>query len=640
MNEGASGRRWRAADQTQAASHRLLDVSGKSIAVHNDILEELLRSFPETEYLGRVGMLAGGASGAPVLAAEFRRLGAGGLHGTYIVKVGSSRWAESERILYQQSAKSLGSVLAPIRSWSRTIDGYSAVAYSIAFSSILRTRTMRQLLLEGSAMTAEARGHIKRLSRHLVQRAGAALRESTEPLALHTHIALMLGSERMADVHDRLKMSLPGIYPSRMRLHIDALNRLLPNPIAYLDASAWGDSGLKWVCPRGHMHGDLNTGNVMCLPGTKECPKVIDFADHRTDGHPLFDLAYLEFDVLQQVLDVESTRSRHDWIHLFKYSMSDLLPNGEPRRGKQVADAWTLIRPIRKQVAKLRDKRGGIHHDKCEIAWWLATVAVGVNFARKGQMTRPPMQRVLGLLYAAFGLERLLETLYKQNLITPPRYDASPVTSVPWIEWPEEWARGGSPGATARPDATSESQPRPEPTVPADSQPDPVKRFERTYDDYSRRALEIQLSVFIWQPYPEDNQIITRVRYDIWKGLQRRGFTPLPEDLPVPSRRRGREMDQALLMIERADLVIVLADERHISLEQTSPLVRDATIIGKALWFLPRQLDRRDWPQLTIPEAWGAVSRYTEQDLTLGTLVKQSLQWAENRRFYRLFNGG
>jgi hypothetical protein len=184
----------------------------------------------------------------------------------------------------------------------------------------------------------------------------------------------------------------------------------LPNPLAYLRQDAWKKLRYDLRCPVGHIHGDLHTGNIVVGSGASGANvRLIDcepLGESTLTGVPFFDLAYLEFDIMRQLLPMRRADLRPQWLELLDYSTSEVLSTTHYFHGwqAQAAHAWRLMQPIRQQVQRLIEIE-----PEYEMAWWLSTAVVGLNYARKGDdASRPAIERVASLIYAAFGLRQFL----------------------------------------------------------------------------------------------------------------------------------------------------------------------------------------------------------------------------------------
>lgn len=392
-----------------------------------NLRNKLLNSFPDTELKGVIREYDSGRSGSSVFAVRFHTQHPHGLNGTYIVKIGAESWAANEQAFYAHpSTSALTPLLAHFHMSSQTIDNMTAVAYNVAFDSLMQPRPLMSILDKGSQSESEARKQIRDLSYALVNwHLASDLSKKSIVSDPYSLLYRMLGQRRMNDMKERLGTYLPFWERDVYQISVEGLSTRLPNPLAYLHREAWSKIGYNPHCPIGWIHGDLHTENIICFPKAKVIPKVIDFGQSVPDGVPFFDLAYLEFDILRHLLPVEQADNREQWLSLLDVSMASVVLKQRPRQGWQATRAWKLIQPIRQQVNLLLQ----VDPESYEIVWWLATIAVGLNFARKGREERL-FDRMSALLYAAYGLNRLFNILHVDELI------GEYIPIIRWVQGP------------------------------------------------------------------------------------------------------------------------------------------------------------------------------------------------------------
>jgi hypothetical protein len=393
----------------------------------------LLSAFPNSEFC-TIRNEYSGHSGAPVLAVLFyapessaESPGAssgnlpstatapasnrGGLNGLYIVKIGSEAWAKSEEAFYTHppAGDALIPSMAGFKMRSDTVDGLVAVAYDIAFDADTHPRLLRELL-NSDDTDDEAHATITHVTRAMGDWYAAKATRESIVIDAYDLFSRLLGQKRLRDVGERMHASLPHWQQDipQIRLVTSTRRIPLPNPLSYVRAEAWKKLRYDVHCPVGHIHGDLHTGNIIVGSGAGVNVRLIDCEpiDEATlNGVPLFDLAYLEFDIIRQVLPIEQSELRPQWLELLSHSMAEILPSHHFHGWQaQAARAWRLMQPIRRQVQRLIEIE-----PEYEMVWWLATAAVGLNYARKGaEDTRPAIERMACLIYAAFGLDQFL----------------------------------------------------------------------------------------------------------------------------------------------------------------------------------------------------------------------------------------
>jgi hypothetical protein len=215
---------------------------------------------------------------------------------------------------------------------------------------------------------------------------------------------------------------------------------LLPNPLVYVHKERWLQSQREWAFPVGHIHGDLHTGNVICGvsedeqnegidPKVDQNYQIIDFSEYRKDGIPFFDLAYLEFDIIRQVLPLATYEGKVSWWYVLTSIMREVIPPYQLVRDEQAQYAEQLIQPIRYHVNTLINRADDRTRKGFKLAWWMAVYSVGLNYARKRDAERKPQERTAALLYAAFGLQHVLHLLD-----IPYKHRATAPATIAWIQ--------------------------------------------------------------------------------------------------------------------------------------------------------------------------------------------------------------
>lgn len=267
----------------------------------------------------------------------------------------------------------------------------------------------------------------------------ALLKEWNRRPQIRTHEPLeiiidILGKKRVTgdeSVQKRVQQTL-GISDESIKLLFGG-RWLLPNPLAFLSRVAlWGDRGSQSiVIPVGHTHGDLHANNLICLQRRSSSqgreqpfPDILDFATYKPEKLIFFDFAYLEFDLLIRVHSLENRDYREQVLEILPFIMSDDdFGLRESIPGKHIARSIPdLVRPLRQAVESFFGSR-----EDFRIAYWLAAVAVGLNFARKRTQTVSHYDNLLGVLYAASALQNVLEYFGV-------KLDEEEVPSVKWLD--------------------------------------------------------------------------------------------------------------------------------------------------------------------------------------------------------------
>jgi tetratricopeptide (TPR) repeat protein len=238
-----------------------------------------------------------------------------------------------------------------------------------------------------------------------------------------------LGERRVVGKHSvqhRVKRSLDIEDHSALLLFGGRL--LLPNPLTYLsNKNLWEAANIpRIVSPMGHTHGDLHTDNIICsIAHMNEVhePEIIDFATYKNDSLIFFDWAYLEFDIITRLFDLENRAHRKEILSFIPLitktiNISTISPT-EP-----ISQALTsLITPIRNGVKAIFGQRV----DDYSMAYWIACYAVGMNYARKRLKVKAKWLNLLGLIFAASALRNILDYFDIS-------YEGEIVPSVMWID--------------------------------------------------------------------------------------------------------------------------------------------------------------------------------------------------------------
>jgi hypothetical protein len=411
------------------------------LGLNEQTIEEILRSFRGVLRAERIKAYNSGWSGFPVFAVNFtsnrNNTGKGPpLEGIYIVKIGTKDWAANERTFYKShAASSFAPYFAKVEAVSREVAGYQAVAYHVAFGKFSPALESLANLL--SRIHDSDKGRVRQICRQLESVAlglyawnewDIVPHRKIQHMPVHALIREMLGPHAN-DLSERLRTAITWWDQESEYLLTDS-RICLPNPLAFLREDLWEGYHEKYTFPTGYIHGDLHTGNILCLLSAQNklplLPCIIDFESHSSTGFPFFDLAYLEFDVIHRALSLDTSVQRQQWLQLTDFIMSGIIPERQSTDNPLLNLAWKLIQPIRNVTQQICKRSHSTHADGYEIAWWSACVAVGLNYARKGdpERTENPQKmqrqedRVAALLYAAAALHKLLSCLNYHPPIT------------------------------------------------------------------------------------------------------------------------------------------------------------------------------------------------------------------------------
>ena len=154
----------------------------------------------------------------------------------------------------------------------------------------------------------------------------------------------------------------------------------------------------------GFQHGDLNLGNILVrFDGEKETIKgyyLIDFALFKPDMPLFYDNLYVQMSYLIRELSrVEFPR----WIDLVNRFSENDIPDVN-RVPVELAGATAVINAARTEFFKWVNKFHSSLSDDLWGQYWLAAVAVGLNFCNKTVIS--DIERMAGLIFAAAHLKR------------------------------------------------------------------------------------------------------------------------------------------------------------------------------------------------------------------------------------------
>lgn len=182
------------------------------------------------------------------------------------------------------------------------------------------------------------------------------------------------------------------------------LDHVFPNPLVYARREEiWGDARPIDII-EGFQHGDLNIGNILAKFKGKSTMLdgyyLIDFALFKP-GMPLFyDMLYLQMSYLiREVTRVDFSF----WVELVsQFAEQDIIPaNKVP---VDLAGACAVINTGRKEFKQWVKKYNESLSDDLWGQYWLAAVAVGLNYCNKTLIS--DIERLAGLLFAAAHLKR------------------------------------------------------------------------------------------------------------------------------------------------------------------------------------------------------------------------------------------
>ncbi|MEM8659891.1 MAG: tetratricopeptide repeat protein [Pseudomonadota bacterium] len=180
-----------------------------------------------------------------------------------------------------------------------------------------------------------------------------------------------------------------------------------PNPLAFHDGAAPLVHGLALRAAQGHLHGDFQGYNLLCLkPEQKERSNdsdyfLIDLATYQRNGYLFYDQAYFELAIL---LAARGVGSVSDWeavvmqLHRFPH---------EGASGMKTEDSGfiQIVQAVRGSVADWIESHEPDRLASMESQQMLARIAVGLSFVHKKST---PDLRKKALYYAAANLKDYL----------------------------------------------------------------------------------------------------------------------------------------------------------------------------------------------------------------------------------------
>lgn len=190
-----------------------------------------------------------------------------------------------------------------------------------------------------------------------------------------------------------------------------------PNPLAYLaHGKLWAHKeheNIEWV--RGHIHGDMNTRNLLWTGNPNKPLLVIDFDTYDPSNLMLLDFAQMELGILLELFNLEDRANRREIVSFSEYLARQVRLDDMPDLGLLAVGANEILKPIRLTVDRFLADDANL-----EPAFWLARMAVGLEMSRKTKVHA--LERVFALLYAADSLDTLLNFFH----ITPVQDGQSP----------------------------------------------------------------------------------------------------------------------------------------------------------------------------------------------------------------------
>jgi energy-coupling factor transporter ATP-binding protein EcfA2 len=405
---------------------------------------ELLRENFIFEIIDEMG---GGYSGARTLLVYLEPIHSDKVHikrGNYILKVCRSEEADKEeqKHVEAKASPSLGEHIPDlIESIHYKSIPLTGILYRIAGESRLEQTTLQKALESHFPMR-----HINELADVILQW-NFERKTTSEISSMHTVrtsnllecILNGLGENRMKELEERLVGN--GEHFNRSRIDVIPLNTPLYNPIYLYNPIHFLHNQeiykalerMKYVIPKGQLHGDLHPGNVI-IPkkdNLKGSFHIIDFASSRV-GNAFFDLAYLEISMLFNCPGLTDLKI---WWELEKYIHTKYLPSDETFTGKNI-EGLRRILPIRRALDERIKLDGKDFEDDYWIAFLAASIEAGLDLARKVYRDRSLQQ--LAFLTAAARFDYLVELL---EVIQT--YSRGPMATIYWTGEELLYVQGG-----------------------------------------------------------------------------------------------------------------------------------------------------------------------------------------------------
>jgi predicted ATPase/Tfp pilus assembly protein PilF len=179
---------------------------------------------------------------------------------------------------------------------------------------------------------------------------------------------------------------------------------VFPNPLAYArQAERWGQiRSIDTLI--GFQHGDLNMGNILVKFAANERDLagyyLIDFALFREQIPLLYDQAYLEMSYLIREL---SRAPFADWVGFVTHFAEQDIPPPD-QVPVSLAGACAVVGAGRGTFDRWLHAAHPSLYDDLWGQYWLAAVAVGLNFCNKAPLSK--QERMAGLIFAATHLQR------------------------------------------------------------------------------------------------------------------------------------------------------------------------------------------------------------------------------------------
>jgi Ternary complex associated domain 9 len=394
--------------------------------------EECLGTFSNVEHIQAIDRLRPGFSGAQVWRVRFR-ITQQSADRSGVLKLGESASIERECQNHRDAWTSTQRPAMPqLFGESETVNGWKALLFSVAHGSFLNTQDLaaRAGLQDAAAVTAAVVQTLCRWYETGTSQTQSTLRFIRDPFRVRGRGS---GLGQLA----RCLSSELGIQHTagQIRFTGGKDGRTYPNPIQILEEDAMA-AGKRFSAPVGPVHGDLNSRNVMVELGPRPSPMLIDLAHYRQEGSPLHDLAFLQLDLAESLIDLTKVPLK-EWEQL--WSVDPFMEESPMEWGHQVAANWRILREISKGLEILSGSDTGIR-DYYRVAYLHALVSAGLKWASFS--AEPAVKRSGALLVAAEALGRLesMECALRTSRLASVRWRAE----QPGLAELEDWFSSGA----------------------------------------------------------------------------------------------------------------------------------------------------------------------------------------------------
>lgn len=347
------------------------------------------------------------------------------IDGLYYCKIYRTPSGQEEELHRAVSATPIGRFVPSLADTTPNLNGWRASLYDVAHQTTLRgSQSLSSLLNKNMRAAYESILKLMALLR-LWNGQGVEKRDLPPRRLLEKPLErFTVGSDRSTvDAAARVASFIDELTVETIEIQYG--KHALPNPLAYYRFEELWSRSRPILWPSGHVHGDLHTNNIICLlaPGGEtvvENPVMIDFDTYENQGCIFFDLAYLEIDIAMRMFAPVTAKNREVWLAVSEFLTQELTLLEIPPLHPDCFAMYSLLVPIRKEVAHICDKQPA----DFVAAYWISRTAAGLSFARKRKLGNS--ERKLALLLAAHSLKKALEEL---------EIESDQAQQPVWVKW-------------------------------------------------------------------------------------------------------------------------------------------------------------------------------------------------------------